>query len=203
MRRIAIVISAIILIILVAMLALQLAPETSSFFIGENVQQIACLSDADGNCLVMPSVSGVNIDNQSLAFPDAFTRDYYLIVMPFDDGQQNLAQTWLPLFQELTAEFESVHYFSIAPLPNLNPAIRLMVIGGISISVREPEIRSQIAILFLEEQQAFLDALAIDSIETMQILIIDREGLVFYRDTGEYQAEKGDRLREILADLAG
>lgn len=201
MRQTALVVSIIILIIMIAIFALQFAPETSSFIIAEDIQQIACLSDIDNNCLVMPSVSGVNIDNQSIAFPDNFTQDYYLVVMPFDDEQQNLARTWLPLFQELSAEFEGVHYFSIAALPDLNPAIRLLVIGGISVGVREPEIRSQVVVLFLEDQQAFLDTLAIDSIEALQIFIIDHDGLLLYRDSGEYEDEKGKILRETLANL--
>ena len=84
MRRIALVVSVIILIIIIVIFALPSVPEISSFSIGENIQQVACLSDADNNCLVMPSVSGINIDNQTVTFPDSFTQDYYLVVMPFD-----------------------------------------------------------------------------------------------------------------------
>lgn len=199
-RYIALIVLFLILIV-VSGAVLMFAPQTSSVQIGNNVQQVACLQDDQGNCLVMPAVSGINIDNQVVSFPDAFTEDYYLVVMPFDDDQQSAARDWLPLFQAFAAEYESLHYFSIAALPDLNAGVRLLVIGGISIGVREAEVRSQIAVLFLDDQQAFLDALAIDSIDAMQIFIVDHEGVVFYRDSGDFTAEKGALLGDKLVSL--
>ena len=94
-----------------------------------------------------------------------------------------------------------MHYFNIAALPNLNSALRLLVIGSLSVGVTEPQIRSQLVVLFLEDQQAFLDTLAIDSIDVMQIFIIDRDGVLFYRDSGVYEDIKEEILRETLANL--
>jgi hypothetical protein len=106
--------------------------------------------------------------------------------------------TWLPLFQELAAETSNRQYWSIAALPNLNAAIRILVIGGMSGAVREPELRSQITVFFLEEQAAFLDALAIESPEEIQVFITDGAGSIYYRDTGVFTEEKGETLRQAL-----
>lgn len=201
MERMAIGLLLIVALLAIGFIALNFAPETSSMLLGEKIQELACLEDAEGHCLVMPNVSGINIDSEPLNFPDSFSEDYYLVVMPFDREQQVLAVTWLPLFREIAAQHENFHYFSIAALPDLNPAIRLLVIGGMSSTLHEDEVRSQLAVLFLEEQDAFLDALAIDNIEVIQIFVMNNQGVIFYRDSGEYEPQKGQSLQEFIKSL--
>jgi len=200
MRRILIVLI-LLLALLLIFISAQFAPKTSSILLGEKVEELSCLKDSDGNCLIMPSVSGINLDNETLNLPEDFTHDYYLVVMPFDREQQVVAITWLPIFRELAAEHDKVYFFNIAALPNLNPAIRLLVMGGMSSTVHDDEIRQQIAVLFLDEQAAFLDALAIPDDSAIQIFVMDRQAVVFYRDSGEYTPEKGQSLQDFIANL--
>src|SRR5690606_12684730 len=107
-----------------------------------------------------------------------------LVVMPFDREQQVLAVTWLPLFKELAAENDSLQFWSIAALPELNSAVRLLVLGGTSAAVSDAEIRTQITVLFLEEQEAFLEALAIDNSDEIQVFIMDKDAVLYYHDSG-------------------
>jgi hypothetical protein len=201
MRRISIRVFVLIVFAIAFAIVLEIAPENSAFLLGGNVQEMACLSDIEGNCLVLPAVSGTDINNQRVHFPDAFTKDYYLLVMPFDRDQQTLAITWLPLFQELAAEHENIYYFNIAALPDLNSAIRLLVVGGLSATVQEAAVRSQVVMLFLEDQQGFLETVAIDDIGLMQVFVVDSDGVLLYRDTGEYDEAKSKALRNFIVSL--
>lgn len=179
------------------------APESTEVDIAETTRErLTCLTDSDDNCLVMPAVSGVTVDNVAITFPEAFTDDYHLVVMPFDREQQVLAVTWLPLFQDLAAEHETVQYWSIAALPELNIAVRLLVIGGMSAGISEEDVRKQVTVLFLQEQADFLEALAIESDEDIQAFIMDSEGVVYHREIGEFSEEKGDNIRAALANLS-
>lgn len=201
MRRFRIAAILIFCILIIAATVWLFSPTTSSILLGRSIVEHACLSDSNGNCLVMPGVTGVNLDNQTVQFPQAFTKDYYLIVMPFDREQQVLAVTWLPLFKELAAKYEALYYFNIAALPNLNPAIRFLVLSGMSASISDSGIRSQIALLFLDDQPGFLEALAIENTDAIQILVIDHQGVLFYRDSGEYDVQKAQLLQDFIASL--
>lgn len=189
------------LIIVLALIAtvLVLNPQSSSINLADDTgDTLSCLTDDNGNCLVMPGVSGLDINLQEVIFPEQFETDYHLVVMPFDREQQVLAVTWLPLFQELVDDNDSLQLWSIAALPELNAGIRLMVLGGISAAITDATIRPQITALFLEEQDLFLETLAIEDSEQIQIFILGKDGVVYYRESGEYTEEKGQIFTEML-----
>jgi len=182
--------------------ALTLAPDSTGIsLLNSNGNQPACLTDIDGNCLVMPGATGLDADSESVTFPEQFTAEYHLVVMPFDREQQVLAVTWLPLFQEIASGHDNLQYWSIAALPELNSAIRFLVMSGISAAVTETEMRPQVTVLFLEEQELFLDALEIESTDAIQSFIIDSDGVIYYRAIGEYSDIKGDDFRSAVDAL--
>jgi hypothetical protein len=158
-----------------------------------------CLTDDAGACLRLPTVTGVDLDNDPVSLPSAFTTEYVLVIMPFDRDQQVLAADWLPTFQDLAATFDNLSYASIAALPDLNAFGRTGVIVGMSAGVRDQTVRDATAILFLDDQQAFLDALAVDNNGQMQAFIMGQDGTLYWRATGTYTPDQGDDLRDAWA----
>lgn len=202
LRPISLILLAMIVILTIVVVAF--APDTTSvltFGEADQADSNRCLADTAGKCYQMPAVNGVNLDNQPVRFPDDFSDEYYLVVMPFDRDQQVNAITWLPRFQALAEQYETVSYFNIAALPDLNAGIRFLVIQGMSAGMRDDTVRQQVGILFLEEQQAFLDALAIDDTDTIRVFIIGGDGTLYYRDSGVYDDDAGDKLTAALADI--
>ncbi len=194
----------IIMLIVTALIGatLILAPDSTSMnILNATSNRPTCLKNSDDRCLVMPGVTGLTSDSDVVNFPEQFEADYHLVVMPFDREQQVLAVTWLPLFQELASTHDNVQYWSIAALPELNSAIRFLVLTGISAGISDEEVRQQVTVLFLEQQAEFLDALAIDNDETIQVFIMDSEGVIYYRAIGEFTTERGENFREALVSL--
>lgn len=162
----------------------------------------ACLSDAQDACLQLPIVTGVTLDNESITFPNAFVSDYHLVVMPFDREQQVLAVTWLPFVQEMVATHEAVQYWNIAALPELNIAIRALVMGGMSASIQDEPVRAQVAALFLTDQPAFMAALGIADDSLIQTLLMDRDGVVYHRESGAFTPQKGESMRAAFSQIS-
>lgn len=203
MRRL---IAAIVLIVLVLLLVAavnQFAPQLTAIreAAEPGEEAVACLTDATGACLQMPAVTGVDINNQEISFPQAFSNSYYLVVMPYDRQQQEGALTWLQLFQALAAEYEALSYFSIAALPDLSAPIRLLVVGGLAAGVREDAVRSQVAVLFLEDQAAFLEAVGAPNAEEMSAFIMDGSGRIYWQWRGLYSEAAAEDLRTALSGL--
>lgn len=183
---------------------LVLAPDSTGIdILNASSDSLTCLKNSDDDCLVMPSVTGLTSDSVEVNFPEQFIADYHLVVMPFDREQQVLSVTWLPLFQELANDYGNVQYWSIAALPELNSAIRFLVLTGISAGISDDEVRQQVTVLFLEQQDTFIDALAIENVDAIQAFIMDSNGVVYYRAIGEFTTEKGDNFREALDRLLG
>lgn len=171
--------------------------------LNNNINGLSCLQNSDDNCLVMPSVTGLTSDSVEVNYPEQFVAEYQLIVMPFDREQQVLAVTWLPLFQELASENDNLQYWSIAALPELNAGIRFLVLTGIRAAIPNADMRQQVTVLFLEQQEQFLATLAIDDDEAIQAFIMDSDGVIYYRAIGEFTEEKGEALRDALTHLLG
>lgn len=205
MRRRLLLLSIIVGVAVLGVAIWQFAPQLTALQepaeITPEISAIPCLMDAFGDCHRMPAVVGVDIDNQEIRFPERFTAAYYLVVMPYDREQQQGALTWLQPFQEIAAEYDVLHYYSIAALPDLSAPIRLLVVGGLAAGVRDEAVRSQVAILFLEDQAAFLEALGVDNAEAMSAFLMDQNGAIYWRTTGEYSENAAEEIQELLATL--
>lgn len=171
------------------------APATSS------VELRACLRTADDACLRLPSISGTNLDGQSATFPEALRAPFNFIVMPFDREQQVRAIEWVPVFQELIGADESIDYYSLAALPDLAPAIRLLVSGGMSAAVSDAAVRARTYLFYLEDQAAFLQALNVPDDEIMRVYVVNQAGELLYGGQGDATPEAIAALREAFAAL--
>jgi hypothetical protein len=173
---------------------LRFAPATTS------VTLVDCVRLADA-CLQLPTVTGTTLAGETITFPEAFSGALNLVVMPFDRDQQVQAIEFVPVFQELAAEYEQVAYYSIAALPDLAAPIRLLVSGGMQAAVSDPTLRATTALLYLEDQQAFMTALAVPDDSTIQIFIFNPAGEVLFQAIGADPTELAVALREKLTQL--
>lgn len=148
----------------------------------------------------LPTVTGDNLEGVALTFPDVFTSDYVLVVMPFDQDQQERAVAYVPFFESLTAQFSDTTYYNIAPLSDLSPALRLLVTGGMRVAVSDKATRERIVILYLQDQQAFLDALKIPNTDEMRVALLDKTGRVLFIASGDYSESIAQSLTDALTN---
>lgn len=196
MRRYRVVVLMLIVIMGVSLaMLLRFAPATTP------VTLVDCVRLADA-CLQLPTVTGTTLAGEAITFPDAFSAAFNLVVMPFDRDQQVQALTFVPLFQELTSKYANVAYYSIAALPDLSAPIRLLVSGGMQSAVTDPALRAATALLYLEDQPAFMTALAVPDDSTIQIFIFNQTGEVLFQALGDDSDAVALALHEKVAQLA-
>lgn len=149
----------------------------------------------------LPGISGDNLDGVTLSFPGDFAADVNLVVMPFDRDQQTSAINWLPTFEALAERYPNVDYYSIAALENLSPMIRTLVIGGLNLGVTDPATRTRTVVLFLDNQQAFVDALGIPDREMLRVLVFARDGRLLYENAGTFSETAGFQFQSVVDNL--
>lgn len=172
-------------------------PENTSVTLRTCVQD-----DGESACLTMPRVNGVNIEGEELVLPGFMQGELNLVIMPFDRDQQVGAAEWIPLFQELVADTPDAAYYSIAALPDLAAPIRLLVTGGMSVGMSDPDLRRASVVLFLSEQAAFTEALGVSETEAAQLFIFNESGEVLWRADGAFDEAAADALRLALDGLS-
>ncbi len=171
------------------------APATSS------VVATHCLITSDNTCLRFPTVSGSNLLDEAFVLPADFEGDYGLVIMPFDEGQQMRAESWLAPAQEWAAQYPGLTYYNTAIFTDINPAVRLFIRGGMIVAIPDSALRRLTITLFLEDREAFLTALAIPDIEDMQIFLLKAGGEILWRGRGAYSPAQGTALDAVLHNL--
>lgn len=178
----------------IALFVINQAPQTSS------IQVTGCLQSTGGNCLHFPTVSGENLNGATVTFPDDFAGEYNLVIVPFDREQQEAIVDWLPFVQTLKADYDGLEYYSIAALPDVSAPVRLLISGGMRLAI-DDDLKEVVALLYLDDQQAFADALAVASLEETQLFILDQNGDVIWHTSGGYSASHADTVREQITLL--
>lgn len=167
------------------------APESSS------VRVMPCL-ERDGECLRFPLVNGTNLLGELLSLPIDLTGEFRFIVMPFDEQQQIRAAEWLPIAEELAAQHPDLAYYDVSVLPAVNPLVRTLITGGMAAIISDEALRGISIMLFLDDLDLFLSALAIHDRDAIQLFLLNSDGEVLWRATGDYTPETAASLAAAL-----
>lgn len=176
------------------LVAINQAPETSS------IKLDTCVQSTAGDCVRFPIVTGDTLNGDTVTLPEFFAGEYNLVIVPFDREQQESVIDWLPLAEDLQAEFDGLAFYSVGALPDLPAGVRLLISGGMTL-VLESDVRDVSILLYLEDQQLFADSLSASSLDETQLYILNQDGDVIWQASGSYNDDLADELRQQVAGL--
>jgi hypothetical protein len=147
-----------------------------------------------------PTVSGANLNRQQVEFPRDFGGELNLLFVPFLQQQQLVVNTWLPFAEELEASFSQVAYYELPTIHELPIFARTFINEGMRAGIPNPKARERTITLYIDLKD-FWRATGITGKETVHVLLVDRQGQILWRTTGEYDEETGRDLRQTVANL--
>jgi hypothetical protein len=144
-----------------------------------------------------PVVSGFNLNRQEYDFPRDFGGDFNLVIIPFQQYQQQMVNTWLPFVQELEASFPGFIYYELPTIYDMPVLSRTFINEGMRAGIPDQTARERTITLYLNKE-TFKTALDIPSEDDIYLFVVDRNGEILWRTTGEYTPEKGDDLVQFI-----
>ncbi len=166
------------------------------------IETIECIREDTGEtCIRFPMISGDNLTGMPVTYPRDFSGTYTLTVLPFDRDQQVIADTWLPYVRELGDEYSEFSYYNIPVFPDLDTGFRIVARAGLVLLIQDAFLREITTTVFLDNRDEFLSALDIPDVELIQILLLNDNNEVVWRESGEFTAEKGEALVQLLDEL--
>ena len=184
-----------VVIVIVVVAAIGLALEA----IGSQSSVLSSVAISDNpcseSCLRFPTVSGENLPGQTFNLPADFVGRSILVIVPFDENQQEQAQTWLPFARELAQAQPTFTYYNVPVFPSMAAPLRAIVRGGMSVSISDSSLRALTITVFLDDRDAFLAALSLTDAETMQVFLLNMSGDILWRGAGEFSTVQGESLR--------
>ncbi len=149
------------------------------------------------NDLHFPVVSGFNLDRQEFEFPRDFGGELNLVIVPFQQWQQRVVNTWIPTAQEIEASFPGFIYYELPTIYEMPVISRTFINEGMRAGIPDQTARERTITLYLDKD-SFKSALDIRSEDDIYLFLVDRDGNILWQTVGEYTPEKANELLEVI-----
>ncbi|MCY3660138.1 MAG: hypothetical protein OXG36_14105 [Caldilineaceae bacterium] len=144
-----------------------------------------------------PVVAGRDIDGNDFVVPTDFAGELNLVLMAFTREHQYDVNTWLPHARELESSRQGFRVYEVPTLWEMNWLQRKQLDFWMSTGIRDPLARATTITLYTD-LQAMQSALALPDFDTIQILLVDRNGVVVWRSAGAFSEAKFEDLTATL-----
>lgn len=144
-----------------------------------------------------PVVAGRDIDGNDFVVPTDFTGELNLVLMAFTREHQYDVNTWLPHVRELESSRQGFRVYEVPTLWEMNWLRRKQLDFWMSTGIQDPLARATTITLYTD-LQAMQSALEIPDFDTIQVLLVDRDGLILWRSEGTYSKAKFEDLTATL-----
>ena len=144
-----------------------------------------------------PQVRGSNLSRRKLTLPDDLGGELNLVLVPFQQWQQSIVDTWIPFAKQLEQRFPGVRYYELPTIRKMNRFARTFINEGMRAGILDPLARERTVTLYLDKRN-FRHALDIPHEESVYAFLVDRKGGIYWRSEGTFSAQKGKALVEAI-----
>jgi hypothetical protein len=153
-----------------------------------------------GNEIAFPVVSGSNLMREEFEFPRDFEGKFNLVIIPFQQIQQRDVNTWIPAAQELERRYDGLIYYELPTIYSLPTISRTFINEGMRAGIPDQTARER-TITFYLDKAVFKKSLGIETEEVIQLMLVDQQGKILWREVGLFSEEKAQALIDVLDDL--
>src|SRR4051794_1161150 len=146
-----------------------------------------------------PSVEGSNLEDERFKLPTGFKSPLNVVIVAFKREQQSDVDTWTPFLRTLR---EGRRDLSVYELPTLGRRYRLMrsfIDGGMRRGIPDSTVRAATITLYIDKAP-FRESLRLRDEDRIYVLLVDRQGRVFWRGEGRFDERTGAALMRAAVE---
>lgn len=147
-----------------------------------------------------PKVRGSNLAGQEFILPTDIKAEFAVVMIAFQQYQQVEINTWIPVARELSDQADNLVYYEFPTIDRLNPAARAFIDGGMRAGIPDPIARATTITLYLDKS-SFREVLQIPDEEDIVVMLINRQGDIFWRTEGPATPEGIQGLETAVQSL--
>ena len=140
-----------------------------------------------------PTVSGFYLNRQEFSFPQDLSGELNILFVPFLQSQQLVVNIWIPFAQETEAAFPGVVYYELPTVDEMPTLSRMFVNEGMRAGIPDETARERTVTLYINTEK-FMDATDIPGKDKVHVLLVNRNGDILWRTTGQFDEAKGESL---------
>ena len=147
-----------------------------------------------------PIVNGSNLLKQKLTLPRDFEGELNLVFLPFWQWHQMEVDSWSTVAEALEKQFPTLRYYDLPTIQRMNPLAHFFIDEGMRSGIPDPATRKRTITLYLNKP-AFLRSLELGDQDHIYMLLVDRQGHVFWQARGSFQPETAESLVKAVAEF--
>ena len=165
------------------------------FVIGMLMSTLSVTAD---DKFMFPRVEGKNLHGELISFPEVFaSQDFNVIIVAFEQEQQNDVDTWLPALIKLETQRDDLRVMELPTIAKMNRLMRWVIYRGMRSGIKDSAARSRTVTLHIDKRP-FKKALKIESERDIRLYLVDAKGIIAWETEGLYSSEKLTALTKQL-----
>jgi hypothetical protein len=150
--------------------------------------------------LKFPIIKAENLNKEEVEVPSQLTGHPKLLIVPFQQWQQRVVNSWVPFLTQLANDFPGFDFYELPTIRKMNFVYRRFIDGGMRSGIPSKETRRRTVTLYIDKEP-FKEALNITTEDTIHLFLIDAEGTVRWNDSGGVTQEKAESLVDAIKEL--
>lgn len=149
---------------------------------------------------IFPNVGGYNLNGERVQIPTQLKGDYNILLVPFQQWQQGLVNSWVPFLEHLMEKSDRFDFYELPTIRKMNIFFRRMIDGGMRGGIPSRDTRGRTITLYIDKAP-FKEQLEIPTEDTLYLYLVDKNGTIFWRESGEISDEKATSLENALDEV--
>jgi len=145
-----------------------------------------------------PKLTGTNLLLESVTVPDDLEGQLRLIVVAYNEDQQVFVEKWLRPLESLSEAYPELHGYYVPLLPQDASGAALPIIGGMTIAASSDTDRARTVVVFTDVDE-FNQILDIPGVDALQLFLLDENGAILWRGSGNYDPLTLESLENALS----
>lgn len=146
---------------------------------------------------LFPKVTGENLNGKTFHLPGDLGGERNVVVIAFEREQQAIVDTWLPTLAKAAKEKPTFRYYEIPTLSRMPESDRAFTDNGMRSGIPDTAVRAITITLYIDKAP-FLKSLRLPNEKTIYVLLVDKQGTIYWRDEGRFTVKKGEALTKAL-----
>ena len=150
--------------------------------------------------LKFPIIKAENLNKEEVEIPSQLTGNPKLLIVPFQQWQQRVVDSWIPFLTQLTNDFPGFDFYELPTIRKMNFVYRRFIDGGMRAGIPSRDTRRRTVTLYIDKEP-FKEVLNITTEDTIHLFLIDSQGNVTWYENGEVTRDKAESLTKAITQM--
>ncbi len=144
-----------------------------------------------------PNVKATSLTNRAYHLPHDLDGELNLVIVAFQQWQQERVDTRIPSLQRLAYEHKMLRVYEMPAMSRFNALYRFMIDNGMRAGIPDKAVRAATLCAYIDIPP-FARALQLPGYDSIYLFLIDRSGEILWRGQGPYDQAQ---LAELTATV--